>query len=518
MMLPRPGGAPRRGVRRAGADESAEPFPRADVSDREPEGHAKRGDGHNVIVPVILCGGAGTRLWPASREDLPKPFLPLVGGRSTFAMTLERVADRRLFAEPVIMAATGHRRLIEAALAEAGVSASILLEPIGRDTAAAIAAAVVFVSARDPAATILVLAADHVIRDVAGFTATVAAAASAAEAGSIVVFGIAPDHPATGYGYINPGARLSDAARTVAAFVEKPDAERAGRFISDGYLWNSGMFMMSAATALAEFRAHAPEILAAAEAAVARATVAGNTTTLDAEAFAAAPKMSVDYAVMEKTERAAVAEAGFDWTDLGNWSAVWDAAARDVAGNVVSGDAVLVDTRNTYVATDTQRVGVIGLDDAVVVAADGAVLVTTRARAADMKALVAAINARPEALFGDFVRHFRPWGNYQSLDQGAGYQVKRIVVEAGKRLSLQKHAHRAEHWTVVSGVAEVTIGEAAETLAVQTVKPGEHVHIPQGWIHRLANPGPGLLVLIEVQSGDYLGEDDIVRLEDDFGR
>lgn len=472
-----------------------------------------------MIVPVILCGGAGTRLWPASREDLPKPFLPLVGGKSTFALTLERIADRGVFAAPVIVAAAGHRRLIAAALAEAGASATILLEPTGRDTAAAIAAAATFVAAEDSQATMLVLPADHVIRDTAEFSETVAAALPAAEAGRIVVFGIAPDHAATGYGYIRPGDPLADGTvRAVAAFVEKPDRARAAEFVASGYLWNSGMFLFRAAVARDEFRRHAPEILAAAEAAVAGAATGGGATTFAAEAFAKAPRLSVDYAIMERTDRAAVIPAHFDWSDLGTWTAVWDAASKNADGNVVLGDAIVLDAENVYVASETQRIGVVGIDDAVVVADDGAVLVTTRTRAGEVKDLVAAFNARPENVLGDYIRHYRPWGHYQSLDQGPTHQVKRIVVEPGRRLSLQKHAHRAEHWTVVAGVAEITVGMTRETLEVTTVRPGGHIHVPKGAIHRMANPGDMPMTLIEVQVGDYLGEDDIVRLEDDYGR
>jgi mannose-1-phosphate guanylyltransferase/mannose-6-phosphate isomerase len=366
---------------------------------------------------------------------------------------------------------------------------------------------------------LLVLAADHVIRDTVGFVETVREAHAAAEAGRIVVFGIAPDYPATGYGYIRPGDATGQGdAMSVAAFVEKPDEAKARQLIAEGCLWNSGMFLMSAAVAVAETERHAPDIARAAAAAVAGAATDGPVTLLDARAFDVAPRLSIDFAVMEKTDRAAVVAARFDWSDLGAWSAVWDAAAKDAAGNVVSGDAVLVDARNAYVSTDAQRIGVVGLDDVVVVAADGAVLVTSRARAADVKDLVAAIDERPEKVIGDYVRHYRPWGHYQSLDQGPRHQVKRIVVEPGRRLSLQKHAHRAEHWTVVEGVAEVTVGMDRDTLEVKTVRPGEHVHIPRGAIHRMANPGATPMTLIEVQSGDYLGEDDIVRLEDDYGR
>jgi len=472
-----------------------------------------------VIIPVILCGGAGTRLWPASRTDAPKPFLPLVNGTSTFALTLARVADRSRFAEPVIVASVDHRYLVEQALAKSGTTATLLLEPVARDTAAAVAAAAVLVAAKEPGATLLVLAADHVIRDTAGFAETVAAALPAADGGRIVVFGVRPDHASTSFGYIKAGAALGQgAAKAVDAFVEKPDAKRATELIAAGYLWNSGIFLMRAATALSEMLAHAPEIAAAAKAAVGSAVVSGHVTIVAKDAFVAAPKLSIDYAVMEKTRLAAVVEAKFDWSDLGTWSAVWDAAKKDAVGNVTAGDAVLVDANNVYVSSERDTVGIVGVDDIVVVSADGAVLVTSRARSGEVRELVAAIHAGPEKLFGDFVRHHRPWGNYQSLDQGARHQVKRIVVNPGARLSLQKHFHRAEHWTVVEGIADITVGMDMESLKTTRVEPNQSVHIPLGAIHRMANPGSEPMTLIEVQIGDYLGEDDIVRLQDDYGR
>ena len=472
-----------------------------------------------MIVPVILCGGAGTRLWPASSEDAPKPFLPIIDGETTFAMTLERVADKSRFTAPLVVTSANHRRLVDAGLAAAGSAGTVLLEPDRRDTAAAVASAAAYAAAADPEAIILILAADHVIRDRPAFAGAVASALPAAEAGHIVVFGLKPTYTATGFGYIHPGAPLGKgAARAVAAFVEKPDRARAEEFIAAGYFWNSGIFLVKAATALAEMEKHAPAIAAAARSAVARAKTGGGVVVLDREAFAAAPKLSVDYAVMEKTDRAAVVEATFDWSDVGTWAAVWDAAAKDADGNVRNGDAFIVDARNAYVSTDRYTVGVVGVDDVVVVAVDGSVLVTTRERAGAVKDVVAAIGAGPEKLFGDFVRHFRPWGYYQSLDQGEKHQVKRIVVNPGARLSLQKHSRRAEHWTVVSGVADITVGMDMESLKTTRVAVNGYVHIPLGAIHRMANPGTEPMTLIEVQVGDYLGEDDIVRLQDDYGR
>ena len=472
-----------------------------------------------MIIPVILCGGAGTRLWPASRADAPKPFLPLVDGTAMFALTLSRIADPTLFGQAVVVTSVAHHHLVRDALAAAGTDATVLLEPAPRDTAPAVALAAAFVAGVDPDAKLLILPADHLIRDAAGFAATVAKAAVAADNGRIVVFGIGPDRPSTGYGYIKPGAALSGLdAMAVDGFIEKPDAARASELVAAGHLWNSGIFLMRAATALAEIGKHAAAIAAAAKDAVAGATRDGTVIRLAAGPFLAAPRISFDYAVMEKTDLAAVVAAGFDWSDLGTWSAVWDAAKRDAAGNATSGDTVLVETRRSYVSTSRPRVGVVGLNDVVVVASDDAVLVTARSRADAVKDLVTAVEAAPEAVIGDFTRHTRPWGHYQALDLGDKHQVKRIVVNPGQRLSLQKHAHRAEHWTVVQGTAEVTVGMSRASLQTTTVRENQSIPIPQGAIHRMANPGTSPMILIEVQVGDYLGEDDIVRLEDDYGR
>jgi mannose-1-phosphate guanylyltransferase/mannose-6-phosphate isomerase len=466
-----------------------------------------------------MSGGAGTRLWPASRLDAPKPFLPLVRGQSTFALTLARVADRERFAQPVIITSVDHRYLVETALKQAGVTAELLLEPVARDTAAAVGAAAAFVAAKDKDAVMLVLAADHVIDDGDAFARVVDAALPAAEAGRIVVFGVKPSGPATSFGYIKPGSATGQGAtKAVDQFVEKPDQKRAVELVKGGYLWNSGIFLMRASVALAELDAHAAEIGAAARKAFVAAKVDGNATTIDKPAFESAPKKSIDYAVMEKTKLAAVVPADFDWNDLGTWGAVWDEGDKDENGNIAAGNVTFLDAKNNYVSSETDTVGVVGVDDLVVVSADGSLLVTTRARSAEVKEIVAAIQAKPEANFGDFIRHFRPWGNYQSLDQGPRHQVKRIVVTPGARLSLQKHHHRAEHWTVVSGIADITIGPDMDHLKTIRVNPNDSVHIPLGHIHRMANPGTEPMTLIEVQIGDYLGEDDIVRLQDDYGR
>ena len=426
-------------------------------------------------------------------------------------MTLERVADGSLFGPPLVVTGAAHRHLVETALEDEGVVTRLVVEPDGRDTAPAIAAAATLVDGGD---LIMVLAADHLIRNVQGFRATAAAAAPVAEAGHIVLFGVTPDGPTTHYGYIRPGEALGDiAGRQVLGFAEKPDAERARSFVANGYLWNSGIFLMRAGTVLSELERHAPEIVAHARDAV--PTDAGDlpVVQLDADTFGACPRISIDYAVMEKTDCAAVVDADFDWSDLGTWSSVWSAGEQDAEGNVSRGDVTILDSRRSLIISERFKVGVVGLDDAVVVASDEAVLVTSLAHADRVKDVAKAINAEPEKVLGDFTRHARPWGSYQALDLGPTHQVKRLVVNPGKRLSLQRHRHRTEHWTVVQGAAEVTIEERIFDLGLN-----ESALIPLGAAHRLANRGDATLVMIEVQCGDYLGEDDIVRLEDDFGR
>ncbi len=467
------------------------------------------------ILPVLLSGGAGTRLWPASNAGVPKPFLTLVGGRSTFVATLARIAEPELFADPLIVARRDHRYLVEAALSEAGATGTLLLEPEAMGTTAAIAAAAEWAAATDPDTLILVLAADHLIRDDKSFRAVVQSARPAAEAGRIVVFGIAPTEPRTGYGYIRPGAPLdgNGAALAVAAFVEKPDAERARQLIAEGCLWNSGNFLMKASTAIEEIARHAPTTVNAAAAAVREAKQVAGVTELAREPFLAADPLSFDHAVLEKTDRAAVVPAVFDWSDIGTWASVWEASDQDAAGNAVQGEVAMVDTVGSLASTDGPLVGVVGMTDAIVVVANNAVLVAPRGRADEVKNLAAALAGVESTLLGGHARHYRPWGYYQSLDVGPTHQVKRIVVNPGARLSLQKHHHRAEHWTVVGGKAEVTVDDD-----VQTLGENELIFIPLGAVHRAANPGEVPTMIIEVQYGDYLGEDDIVRIEDDYGR
>ncbi|QCI63199.1 mannose-1-phosphate guanylyltransferase/mannose-6-phosphate isomerase [Phreatobacter stygius] len=471
------------------------------------------------IVPVILSGGAGTRLWPSSREAYPKQFLPLLGDRSTFEDTLARVADPKVFTDPVVVTGEDFRFLVADQLARAGVTGRILLEPMRRDSGPAIAVAAELIRASDPNAVMLVLAADHLVTDSAAFAATARAGLDAAQAGALVTFGIKPNQPATGYGYIRPGDMMDGRVRMVAAFVEKPDAETAEKFLADGYLWNSGNFLFRADVFLGELQRYEPEIadVAAKVAAATRVDHAGGISfeRIDREIFATSPAKSVDYAVMERTDRAAVIEADYAWSDLGSWNALWEMSPKDADGNAARGAVSLTDTRNSFVASEDIHTAVIGLDDVAVITTKDAVLVARRGVANELKALVGALRAddATRRLADEHTRVLRPWGSYEGIDRGARFQVKRIVVKPGARLSLQKHFHRSEHWIVVSGTATVEVDGAAKIL-----RENESTYIPLGAWHRLSNEGRIDLELIEVQSGSYLGEDDIVRSEDDYKR
>jgi mannose-1-phosphate guanylyltransferase/mannose-6-phosphate isomerase len=463
---------------------------------------------------VILAGGTGTRLWPASRDTMPKQFLPLVGDRSTFQQALTRVSDPALFAAPIVMTADGFRFFARQQAQELGLDPIVVLEPMRRDSAAAIAAAAMIARQRDPAAIVLTLAADHVIFDPDQFRAACLAGRVAAFDGRIVTFGIRPTEPKTGYGYIRPGAALAPAGvHAVAAFVEKPDAAMAARYLADGYLWNSGNFLFRADVLLDELARHAPAIMEAVGAAVAQAQSDLGFMRLDADAFARAPQTSIDYALMERTDRAAVVEGRFRWSDIGNWAAIFDIAERDAAGNVTYGPAVTLDAQDCLIHADGILTAVVGAEDLMVVASPDAVLVVPRERAEAVKELVAALKQAGNQEATDHRRVYRPWGHYESVDAGERFQVKRLVVAPGGTLSLQKHLHRAEHWVVVQGTAEVTIGNDRKI-----VHENESAYIPIGAVHRLANPGKIALELIEVQTGSYFGEDDIIRLEDVYRR
>jgi mannose-1-phosphate guanylyltransferase/mannose-6-phosphate isomerase len=467
------------------------------------------------IIPVIMCGGAGTRLWPVSRESMPKQFVSLVGNRSTFQQVLERISDPSLFARPIVITNAEFRFVVAEQLRESGVEADIVLEPMRRDSGPAVAVAAELSAQRDPNAVTLVLAADHVVRDQAEFRKVCREAAAVAAQGYIVTFGIRPGYAAVNYGYIRPGRRLNGGeAFAVDAFVEKPDADKAAAYVADKFLWNSGNFLFKADVMQAEIGRFEPAMAQAAKAAVAELTRDLDFLRLAAEPFARAPKKAIDYAVMERTNRAAVVPADMGWSDIGSWNAVWEVLERDPAGNVSDGPVVLHDSRNTLVRSDeTILTTVVGLENVVVIATSDAVLVAARDKAEDVKTLVEHLKVQNRREAVEHRRIYRPWGYYQGVDAGARYQVKRLVVKPGGKLSLQKHFHRAEHWVVVKGTAEVTVDGK-----ISTVHENESIYIPIGGVHRLANPGKIPLELIEVQVGSYLGEDDIVRMDDVYGR
>jgi mannose-1-phosphate guanylyltransferase / mannose-6-phosphate isomerase len=469
-----------------------------------------------TIVPVILSGGSGTRLWPVSRESFPKQLWPLLSDRTLIQETALR-GNGPGFAAPIVVCNEEHRFLIAEQLREAGIAnARIMLEPVGRNSAPAIAAAAVLVAEENPDAVLWMMPSDHAITDSAALLEALRKAALAARAGKIVTFGMHPTAPETGYGYIEIGAELSDApgVHAVARFVEKPDGETAAALVADGrHLWNSGMFVFTAVTLLREMETHAPEVLPHV-----REAVAGRRTDLDfirlaVEPFRACPSISLDYAVAERTTQAAVVPADIGWSDVGSWSALWELGGKDPAGNVTIGDVLLENSRDCYVRSDGMLTAVIGLKDAVVVVTGDVALAMHRDHAQDVKTVVERLKAtgRHEAVAHN--RTYRPWGFYESLIKGDRFQVKRIVVSPGGRLSLQSHFHRAEHWVVVNGTARVTRDQ--ETLIL---RENESIYLPLGCVHRLENPGLIPLALIEVQSGAYLGEDDIVRVEDSYGR
>ncbi|WMC09216.1 mannose-1-phosphate guanylyltransferase/mannose-6-phosphate isomerase [Oceanimonas pelagia] len=467
------------------------------------------------IHPVVLSGGSGSRLWPLSRAGYPKQFLPLAGENSMLQGTMQRVAGSQ-FAAPLMICNDEHRYVVAEQLRTAGITANrIILEPIGRNTAPAVAVAALTLLEQQEDALMLVLPSDHVIQNEPAFHAAIAQAEKAARQGHLVTFGITPNKPETGYGYIQQAEELSvSGVHKVARFVEKPDFDTAATYVASGeFLWNSGIFLFSAKQYLDELKAHHPKMVKACQAALELAENDLTFCRLNKEAFANSPSDSIDYAVMEKTTHAAVVPVDMNWSDLGAWSALWDITEKDSDGNASHGDVLLHNTRNSYVHADHALVAVTGLDDVIVVATDDAVLVANRDNAQDVKKIVDTLKEQGRYEHTLHTTVHRPWGNYRGIDLGERYQVKRISVKPGEQLSLQKHYHRAEHWIVVKGTALVTCGEK-EFL----VRENESTYIPMGEVHRLKNPGKVELELIEVQSGGYLGEDDIVRLEDGYGR
>lgn len=465
------------------------------------------------IIPLVMCGGAGTRLWPASREGRPKQFLPLFGARSTFQDTILRVSDAALFARPVIITNVAYRFMVREQLAAIGIEADILLEPLRRDSGPALAAGAAFALTRDPDAVVLALAADHVVRDQHSFVDACRKARPVASAGRIVTFGVRPERAATEYGYIRPGEKISDDVAHVGEFVEKPDAATASAYVANGYLWNSGNFMFGAQMLLDEYAKLDAASIGAVREAVTRAGEDLGFVTLQSEAFARATAISIDYAVMEKTAQAAVIPVACGWSDVGSWHAVWELSEKDENGNAAQGAAVFEGASNCNVATDKALVALEGVEDLIVVATQDAVLVSRQSDPEGLRRLVAKLKKVEPRVTVEHLKVHRPWGSYQSLDTGERHQVKRIVVKAGGRLSLQKHHHRSEHWIVVRGAACVTVDDMRKT-----VHENESIYIPIGATHRLENPGKIDLELIEVQTGSYLGEDDIIRIEDDYRR
>ena len=467
------------------------------------------------ILPAILSGGAGTRLWPLSRRQWPKQLQPLAGPESLLAATADRLREPGLLAPPLLICSQEHRFVVAEQM-RGRPHGAIVLEPAARGTAPAAAVAALLAAAEDPARLVLLAPSDHAVADPAALRAALRRAAPAAAAGRLVAFGIAPDRPESGYGYIaaGPGDGLPEGCHAVERFIEKPDAATAARLIAaGGHYWNAGLLLFRADAMLDELARHAPAVLAACRAALAGAVRDLDFLRLDPAAYGACPADSVDYAVMERTRAAAVAPVEMGWSDVGSWSSLWEIGARDAAGNVVAGDVALHDSRGSYLRGEGRLVAAVGLRDMVVVATADAVLVAPRDRAQEVRHVVDALAAagRPEA--ERHPRVHRPWGSYETIGRGDRYQVKRLVVRPGARLSLQRHHHRAEHWVVVQGTAKVTLG-AEERLVFED----ESVYIPVGAAHRLENPGRVELMLIEVQSGTYLGEDDIVRLEDDYRR
>ena len=468
-----------------------------------------------MFLPIIMAGGSGSRLWPLSRQLNPKQFLPLADtDLSMLQATIQRLEGLGA-GLPQLICNEQHRFLAAEQLRLLGMEqASILLEPVGRNTAPAIALAALQACAQAEDPILLVLAADHLIQDVPAFQASIQTALPLAEAGKLVTFGIVPTHPETGYGYIEQGEAVGEGGFAVSRFVEKPDLATARDYLAGGnYFWNSGMFMFRASRYLEELERFRPDILAACRQALAGGSQDMHFTRVDATAFAACPEDSIDYAVMERTDDAVMVALDAGWSDIGSWSALWDVSKKNEQGNVFKGDVLDQNSRNTYVHADSRLVATVGVEDLIIVETKDAVLVAHKDHVQDVKKIVEQLKSSTRDEHINHREVYRPWGVYDSIDNGHRYQVKRITVKPGAKLSVQMHHHRAEHWIVVSGTAQVTNGDKT-----YLVTENQSTYIPIGQIHALENPGVIPLELIEVQSGSYLGEDDIVRFEDKYGR
>ena len=469
-----------------------------------------------MITPVLLCGGSGTRLWPLSRKSFPKQFTPILGEQSLFQAAATRF-DAEGFDAPLIVTGDDFRFIVAQQMAETGRKpAAIMIEPDGRNTAPAALAAALFLTARDPEALMLLVPSDHAISDPAAFREVVLRGAPAAQEGRIVLFGIAPTRPETGYGWLEMGGQTPDGVHALERFIEKPDAPRAAELFADPrYLWNAGVFLASAGTLVQAFRLHAPDLLKSVAQAMKGAHADLDFLRLDREAWGQVADISIDYAIMEKARNLSVVRFDAGWSDLGSWDAVWQESARDAAGNAFSGQAIALDCEGSLLRSESDEIAVvgIGLRNITAIAMRDAVLVADMSRAQEVKEAVAILKKRRAKQAAQFPKDHRPWGWFETLVLADRFQVKRIHVRPGASLSLQSHVHRSEHWIVVAGTARVTVDDRVQLLA-----ENQSVYIPLGAVHRMENPGKVPMVLIEVQTGSYLGEDDIIRYEDIYAR